>query len=599
MNFGATGLALLIVAFAAVPLAHASRSPPLPEERAILLIWEQAPEFEYVRQINEGFRSGISQAAKPPTVYIEYLDDLRFGDRSAHRQDFLSWLYRKYEGRRIDVIAVTAQATLQLLVDRPAHMWPDVPITFGTLGELTVDIPAAHPIVSGLVLENYFPEYLRVARRLLPHTRRIAIVQGASKLEQERAGWWSAQVREQGLEVLNLSGLREADLFDRLTRLPDDTISFYFGIVRDADDRPFLPSEIAHRLATATNRPIFGLEGKDAYLGMMGGPVADWRLTGREYARHVLERLDGAPPRVETLSATRYTSMVFDARQLKRWHIPESRLPAGSTVEFREPSLWRDHRNTVIAALGIGLVQTSLIVAILFERRNRARARAALSASYTQLRNLTTRLITAQEEERTRIARDLHDDIGQRVASLSIALSRLKRAAPDDQNRGELASLQQQTASLSTDLRHLSHDLHPGVLEHLGLPQALRARCDEFTAESGIEVELSVDPNWRSLQKAIEVCLYRVTQEALRNVWQHARAQHVHIGLEHGEDCVRMQISDDGKGFERNGTERAGLGLVSLGERVRMLGGTLDIRTAPQSGTVLSVTLPSGASDAS
>ncbi len=137
------------------------------------------------------------------------------------------------------------------------------------------------------------------------------------------------------------------------------------------------------------------------------------------------------------------------------------------------------------------------------------------------------RLIYAQEEERTRIARELHDDVGQRVASLSIGLSSLKRRVPnpDDTARSELSGLQQQVVGLAKDLRDLSHELHPGALEHVGLLEALRGRCDEINGDFGTRVDVEVADGWSKVTDDIELCLYRVAQEALRNITKHAHAR--------------------------------------------------------------------------
>jgi two-component system sensor histidine kinase UhpB len=252
----------------------------------------------------------------------------------------------------------------------------------------------------------------------------------------------------------------------------------------------------------------------------------------------------------------------------------------------------------VITTIAVGTTQTALIVAVLVQRRHRARGQAALTDSYAQLRHLTGRLINAQEDERARIARNLHDDVGQRAASLSIALSGAKRmAGAAEPLRDELASLQQVASSLSSELRDLSHDLHPGVLEHVGLLEALRSRCDELTRESGIACRLDVSDTWCDVPDVVALCLYRVAQEALRNVARHAAARTVVVSLDQAGGVISMQVTDDGRGFPAE-RKKAGLGLLSLGERVNLLGGALDVRSAPAAGTTLAVTLPIGVSHA-
>ena len=145
--------------------------------------------------------------------------------------------------------------------------------------------------------------------------------------------------------------------------------------------------------------------------------------------------------------------------------------------------------------------------------------------------------------------------------------------------RADLASLQRETIALSKDLRLLSHELHPGLLQQLGLVEALRARCDELRAESGLSVGLDVGPELGVVSDELSLCLYRVAQEALRNVVTHAQAQTVRLSLERHDGHVSLRVSDDGRGFSRgDGSSNPGLGLVSLEERVRMLDGTFTSR---------------------
>jgi two-component system sensor histidine kinase UhpB len=263
---------------------------------------------------------------------------------------------------------------------------------------------------------------------------------------------------------------------------------------------------------------------------------------------------------------------------------------------------------TLLGAFALVSVQGAIIGALLVQGRDRRRVEAALRfseekarANFERARDLAGRLISARESERARIARDLHDDIGQRVASLSIALSRIQRRIPDVSHpvRQSLSDLEQQNTQLSADLRRLSHELHPGGLEHLGLLEALRERCDDFTQESGLSVRLDVSEAWRDVSEPLALCFFRVAQEALRNVATHAKAHNVTISLEQLDGQVMMQVTDDGCGFDPTAkSPRRGLGLVSVDERVRMLGGALDVTAAQGAGTRVAVRLPTGGSHA-
>jgi two-component system sensor histidine kinase UhpB len=283
----------------------------------------------------------------------------------------------------------------------------------------------------------------------------------------------------------------------------------------------------------------------------------------------------------------------FDAGQLARWDIPESRLPAGSLVRFRPPSLWRDYRKTVLAAVAVGTGQALLIAVIVIERRRRARTQDALAANYRRLHEMGTRVIQAEERERTRIARDLHDDLGQRVASMAIGLSSLRRRLPESAEplENEVTALQREAARLSSDLRHVSHELHPGMLEQFGLIEALRLHVDELQAQTDMDVQLDATKGWPQIPGAVELCLYRVAQEAIRNAVKHSGARRLTIAMDHDSHGVTLRINDDGVGFDP-AARCGGLGLVSLDERLRILGGSLDVLSSPGSGTTVVARVP-------
>ena len=198
-----------------------------------------------------------------------------------------------------------------------------------------------------------------------------------------------------------------------------------------------------------------------------------------------------------------------------------------------------------------------------------------LQRSNQQISDLFGRLIAAQESERTRIARDLHDDVSQRAAGLSIMMSGLKRRLSGQPNEAEvnaeLTAMQQTTVALGEEIRHVSHDLHPSQLQHGGLVRALEAFCSDFETFHAVKISFTADDDIGDLEWDASLCLYRVTQEALRNVAKHAEARHVRVELSRTPRGVQLSISDDGKGFDETRLRGNGLGLVSIDERVRML----------------------------
>ena len=589
---------VLAVALATAPAQAGTATPSELQERGILLLAGDDPAQPYVQQVYEGLRDALATATTRTLLFREFFDMVRFGDRPEYADEFHRWLLQKYRDRTIDVLLTTQLQTLDLLLHHDAGRWAHVPIVYGGLGPLSPDFATEHPDVSSVILEDHFPQFLKLITSVVPGTRRIAVIRGSSLAERTRDAAYLAAIERHGLVLQDLGGLAMDTILQRVTQLRDDTVPILMGFQVDAEGRTFQGDQAVKLIAGAAARPVFSINPSDIGSGATGALLFGTRMMGHELATAALARLGGAPPQTITIPAQRHATAVFDARELARWGLAEGTLPAGSTVLFRAPSLWRDYRRTVMAVIGIVSTQTLLIAGILVQRRHRARVQTALTESYAQLRDLTGRLITAQEEERSRIARNLHDDIGQRVASVSIALSGAKRmAGASEPLRAELGSLQQAVTSLSGELRDLSHDLHPGILEHVGLVEALRARCDELAAVSKATCRLDVSDSWRDVPDAAALCLYRVAQEALRNVERHAGALNVVVSLDQREGLISMQVVDDGRGFTP-GRKPQGLGLLSLNERVGLLGGNLTVKSHAGNGTTLSVTLPMGVSHA-
>jgi signal transduction histidine kinase len=254
---------------------------------------------------------------------------------------------------------------------------------------------------------------------------------------------------------------------------------------------------------------------------------------------------------------------------------PDPAPPLADAAEVRPLSFWEQHNGTVVAAGVALLLQSLAITALLLERRRRLSAEA-------RLRHLSGRLITAQEQERSRIARDLHDDAGQRLALLAIELDQLP--AP---------SLADSARSLSADLHRMAHQLHPAILDQLGLLPATRRFAGELAARYAVSVDVSSQSWPESLPRDAALVLYRVMQEALQNAVKHSGAARVEVTFRGGGPELTLCVADRGRGFSPEQLEGAhGLGLAGMGERLRLVGGGLRIQSAPKGGTVVEAWLP-------
>lgn len=216
----------------------------------------------------------------------------------------------------------------------------------------------------------------------------------------------------------------------------------------------------------------------------------------------------------------------------------------------------------------------------------------ALGRSQQELRALSDSLIEAQEQERRHVARELHDDISQRLAVLGIDLQHLSQSVPQaSETRRLIEAVASRTAALADDVRKLSHGLHPSMLDDLGLPYALKALGDEFSERENMMVTLQRQNVPERIPPNIGSALYRITQEALRNVAKHAGRTHVKTTLAGTEDRIRLEIADFGEGFDMDDVHH-GLGLISMSERARLVRGTLSINSALGKGTTVVVEVP-------
>ena len=329
-----------------------------------------------------------------------------------------------------------------------------------------------------------------------------------------------------------------------------------------------------------------------------------------EFLGETVNVLSGVPNRATPIAqlATLLVLVFVADAAVTAWRRGDRRkaLMVGGSVEFflvaslgtASAILWGNVEMPILFSLFyLGLV------AVMGHELSRDMIRAAelvgeLQRSNQQISDLFGRVIAAQETERSRIARDLHDDVSQRIAGLSIMISRLRSRLRGQPGESEvlvaLSAMQQHTISVSEEIRHLSHDLHPSLLQHAGLINALAVCCAEFESLHAIPVTFSAGEDVGKVDAETELCLYRVAQEAMRNAAKHAQAARIVVALTRSSSAVQLLVSDDGKGFDL-ATMRGkgiGLGLVSIDERVRYLRGSVRIETPPRGGTSVLVQIP-------
>jgi len=211
------------------------------------------------------------------------------------------------------------------------------------------------------------------------------------------------------------------------------------------------------------------------------------------------------------------------------------------------------------------------------------------------LANLSRRLIETQEQERTRIARELHDDIGQRLALLTVGLAQLPQDSPEvpAEVGSHIDELRKQSSEIAADVQSLSHELHSSKLEYLGIATAMRGFCKEFSAQKNVEIVFVHDAISQTVPPDISLCLFRVLQEALHNAVSHSEVRHFDAELRAFPDALDLTVRDSGSGFDlEEAMKTSGLGLISMAERIKLVGGQLSIESQPGHGTTIHARVP-------
>ena len=226
---------------------------------------------------------------------------------------------------------------------------------------------------------------------------------------------------------------------------------------------------------------------------------------------------------------------------------------------------------------------------------SRKEAEEAAQKSQNSLRFFTGKLITAQEEERRRLAREMHDDLTQQLALLAIDAGKLENESPQDDSpmRAKLQEMKKKIIKLSKDIHDISRQIHPAILDDLGLVDAIKSECDTFTQREEIQVEYEAKNVPGSIPRNVAICIYRIIQESLRNVAKHAETDKASVSLIGCDGNLFLTVRDNGIGFDAEQIHgRKGIGITSIEERARLIQGELSVQSKPGEGTVIKVKAP-------
>jgi signal transduction histidine kinase len=580
---------LLLVVLAASLYPHAMMAQQTKAVRRVLIFNDfSSVSSPGVAALDQAVAAGLESSQYHIELYNENLEATLFSDEASQRR-FREWFIQKYADRKPDAIITVGPSSLKFMVESHERSFPNTPIVFCGAPEGTFDSkPDSH--FTGVWAVVQPEKTLIAALQLQPDTKHVVVVGGVGKFDRSLEAFTKESLRkyESRLEFTYFTNLDMPTLLQRLRQLPSKTIVYHTSIMEDSAGAHFIDSsQAAPLVANAANAPVFVMDDASIGRGTVGGDVLSWAADGNVAAGMALKILDGVKP-AEIPIVRNNNVYLFDWRALRRWGFKESDLPPGSIVVFRELSIWERTRWVWISALLIILFLAAVATYLQYSRTQLKLARDAQS----QLSGL---LINAQEQERRRLASELHDDFSQRVALLVFGLGEVQDTVPNFSNgvKRKLQDLQESAIELGDDLHTVSHRLHSSTLDALGLVGGLNALCRDFAAGQNLEIDFSSQDVPTHVQPDVALCLFRIVQEALQNLKKHSGAARAQVNLRRAGNILFLFIHDEGKGVDVSQlNQKMGLGIGSMRGRVQVLGGQFEIHSEPGKGTTIEVWVP-------
>lgn len=529
--------------------------------------------------------------------YSESLDQSRFA-----QPDYVgavrTFLRTKYQGLSFDAVIAVGDLSFSFVTTSRSELFADAPIVY-----FAADAGAPRPPNStGLEAPLNLADSVALAAQLQPSARHLFVITGSTNrnMNFEQVARTQLARFASRFDITYLAGVPVPDLEARLASLPPDSIVYYLAVDRAGADQNIHPLDYVSRVKEVANAPVYSWVDSTMGMGVVGGSLksqgAEMDAVGVLAARVLRgEAADSIPVATVDLNVHQ-----VDWRAMKRWGLSESRLPAGTQVLFREATLWSEYKDYMLAGVIALTAQTALIAGLLIQASRRRQAERGLVATETKLRgtyntisDLSGRLLQAQETERSHIARELHDDVGQQVALLVTDLQKVSMGTRIDGRGPEhwLNVALDHAFTLAKSIHDISHRLHPSKLRVLGLPAALDGLQREFS-RPGLTISVSHENLPAVINPDVTLCIYRVVQEALQNAMKHSGAREVLVHLNGSGPLLTVNIVDDGVGFDVPAGFGKGLGLISMNERLEGLGGTLTIRSSPKTGVRLKIQVP-------
>ena len=696
-------------------LAFAAGNATAAEPKRVLLLHSFGWNFQAEDAFGDYLRTDLAEkSAYPLDSYEVLLEIARFND-GERDEAFVGYLRALFATHPPDLIVTLVSPAARFIQRHRRDLFPSTPVIFAALDARAIKDATLTATDTMVAVSTDQRAMIENILRTLPGTTTVAVVTGDAPIER----FWVKELRQvvqpfkNRIDFIFLNELSFGDMLMRVAALPPRSAIYYGDLVVDAQGIPHRQAEVLAQLHAVANAPIFGQYDYQLGGGIVGGPLLSVHDLSRKTAEVAAQILGGASPSDIKFPPQKLGEPEFDWRELQRWGVQQANLPPGSTISFRELTLWEQYRWYILAVAGVSALQGILIVGLLlnrlrlrrahdrlrtseegmslaaiaaklrfwvwdiprdqvratesdwssgnwhsahpvhfdhfidvvhpddreslhqalrgalegdgqyeteyrvmspdstvhwiaargrieFDQNGKARQLRAISIDITErrraedeARDLNGRLITAHEDERARLAHALHDDVTQRLALLAIDAGQKEKGLGNTIAGQAMRSIRHDLVQLSEDVHALSYALHPAILEDLGLIEALKAECARFGAVEGIPTSFRATDDVDEPTGTLSLCLYRVAQEALRNVARHSNASSAEVELRMVGGGLELAVQDNGVGFDPTQQQtRPCLGLSGMRQRLSLVGGELLIDSAPGGGTSIVARAP-------
>lgn len=601
-------LASILAVLLPIELAQAETA------KQVLVLYENNRLLPANVEADRGLNRVIAGFGSPVEVGAEFLDYPRFGGEEYVRT-ISTYLREKYHTHPPAVLVAGGNGALDFLLRRRQELFPGAPIVHMGVDKLFIDGLTLPADVYGVPVRYDLAGTVAQALRWHPKASRLLVITGAAPLDREGVPLLKQELapfKSRLKQIDFISGLPIAELRKLVGSLGTDAVIFTPGFFQDGAGQSFTPRESVTQIAGAASVPVYGPYNTFIGTGVVGGRVPTFEAMGEMAGRIVNQLLTGGAVSALNLPGIMPTALSLDWRQIKRWGIPESDIPADALIQFKTPSLWDQHRYKVLGVLALILLQSLLLAILLVERRRRRIAELAVDKHRFELAH-ASRLAVAGELTAS-IAHEINQPLGAILSNVSAARLILESSAIETEELGQiLEDIRRDDVRASDVIRQLrklfeKHEVERAVIDlnEAALEMAIVLRAEARRRQVDLVVrESNEDVNVVGDRIQIQQVLINLVLNAMDAVAGQTEGQRVIVvSVMKSGDTASIEVSDTGHGIKEDDRARLfdsffstkpagiGLGLSIVRTLVESHGGSVRAENRPGGGAVFRVELP-------